>query len=84
MLFVAVAGMDEQLVSMLFGLTIFRVSRAIEQWINWFAAYLRKITPEAGNARFVELTLRMGPDVTDPGLRILFTLQQPKFIVRRH
>jgi hypothetical protein len=34
MLCVGVAGMDEQLVSILFGLTIFRVSRAFEQWIN--------------------------------------------------
>ena len=68
MLCVAVAGMDEQLVSMLFGLTMFRVSRVFEQWINWFAAYLLKITPEAGNSRFVELSMRMGPHVTDPGL----------------
>jgi len=68
MLCVAVAGMDEQLVSILFGLTMFRVSHAFEQWINWFAAFLLKITPEAGNARFVELTLRMGPHVSDPAL----------------
>ena len=68
MLCVAVAGMDEQLVSLLFGLTTFRVSHTFEQWINWFAAFLLQITPEAGNARFVELTVRMGPHVTDPGL----------------
>jgi hypothetical protein len=47
MLCVAVAGMDEQLVSMLFGLAMLRDSRAFEQWINWFAAYLLNISPEA-------------------------------------
>ena len=68
MLCVAVAGMDEQLVSVLFGLTTFRVSHTFEQWINWFSAFLLQITPEAGNARFVELTMRMGVHATDPSL----------------
>ena len=68
MLCVAVAGMDERLVSMLFGLTTFRVSHTFEQWINWFSAFLLQITPEAGNARFVELTVRMGVHATDPSL----------------
>ncbi len=65
MLCVAVAGMDEQLVSMLFGLAMLRDSRAFEQWINWFASseYFSR-----GTTRLVELTLRMGPHVTNPGL----------------
>ena len=68
MLAVAYGGLNECMASLLFGLTIYRVSHTFAEWIGWYARFMKRSAPEAGNKRFVELTGRMGTYITEPGL----------------
>ena len=68
MLSVAYGGLTECMASLLFGLTVYRVSHTFAAWIGWYARFMERSAPEAGNKRFVELTARMGTYITEHGL----------------
>ena len=47
---------------LLFFVTVYRV---FALWIGWYARFMERCAPEAGNKRFVELTMRMGTYITE-------------------